>query len=264
MQCREVRELLDAFLGDQLLVETTNDVVRHVEICPACRTELEGRRALRMRLQAAFASSIELAPRSEFLNGIEAQLRTEATSRLTRRSWLRSWGAAAAALVTAITGGLFARSALHRSRLAVLARNAAGDHQNCAIKFNLSERPLSLEEAAQRYDPAFASFTTLTAPPGLPNGAVDLLERHSCVYEGRRFAHVVFRYGGHIASLLVTSGTESIGASPEILPTDGPLQVASFSTSRHVVFVVSDLSAQDTSRFAQALVGPVSQRLTNG
>jgi hypothetical protein len=84
------------------------------------------------------------------------------------------------------------------------------------------------------------------------------------VYEGRRFAHVVFRYGGHIVSLLVTGGTESIGASPEILPTDGPLQVASFSTSRHVVFVVSDLSAQDTSRFAQALVGPVSQRLTNG
>jgi anti-sigma factor RsiW len=261
MQCRDVRELLDAYLGDQLLVETTNDVVRHLETCPACRGELDGRRALRDRLQSAFVGAVDLAPTPEFLKSIDARLRIEASSLMTRRSWLRSWGAAAAAIVTAISGGLFARSAARRSRLAQLARNAAGDHQNCAIKFNLSERPISLEEAARRYDPAFASFTTLTAPTGLPNGPVDLLDRHSCVYEGRRFAHVVFRYSGHIVSLLVTGGTESIGASPEMLPTDGVLQVASFSAGRHLAFVVSDLSADDTSRFADAMVGPVAQRL---
>jgi hypothetical protein len=39
--------------GDQLLIETTSDVVRHLEVCPACRAELEGRRALRARLQSA-------------------------------------------------------------------------------------------------------------------------------------------------------------------------------------------------------------------
>ena len=264
MQCRDVRELLDAYLGDQLLVETTNDVVRHLETCPACRGELDGRRRLRARLQSAFAGAVDLAPTPHFLNGVDARLRIDTAPLMTRRNWLRSWGAAAAATVTAISGGLIARSAARRSRLAELARNAAGDHQNCAIKFNLSERPIPLEEAARRYDPAFASFTTLTAPTGLPNGAVELLERHSCVYEGRRFAHVVFRYAGHVVSLLVTGGTESIGSSPALLPSDGPLQVASFSTGRHVVFVVSDLSAQDTSRFAQAIVEPVSQRLSNG
>jgi anti-sigma factor RsiW len=262
MQCRDVRELLDAFLGDQLLVETTNDVVRHLEMCPACRAELEGRRALRGRLQSAFAGAAELAPRAEFLKGFETRLRAETPSHMTRRSWLRSWGAAAA-VVTAVFGGLFARSAARRSRLAELARNAAGDHQNCAIKFNLSERPISLEEAARRYDPAFASFTTLTAPTGLPRGPVDLLERHSCVYEGRRFAHVVFRYSGHLVSLLVTGGRESIGSSPEMLPTDGVMHVDSFAAGRHLAFIVSDLPAQDTSRFAQAMVAPVSQRLTN-
>jgi anti-sigma factor RsiW len=263
MQCRDVRELLDAYLGDQLLVETTNDVVRHLETCPACRGELEGRRALRDRLQSAFVGAVDLAPTPEFLKSIDARLRIEASSLMTRRSWLRSWGAAAAAIVTAISGGLFARSAARRSRLAQLARNAAGDHQNCAIKFNLSERPISLEEAARRYDPAFASFTTLTAPTGLPRGPVDLLERHSCVYEGRRFAHVVFRYNEHIVSLLVTGGTESIGSSPEMLPTDGVLQVALFAAGHHLAFVVSDLSADDTSRFADAMVGPVAQRLNN-
>jgi len=263
MQCREVRELLDAFVGDQLLVETTNDVVRHLETCPACRAELDGRRALRARLQSAFGSAVALAPTPDFLHGLEMQLRAHRTPQMTRRSLLRSWGAAAAAIVTAISGGLFARGAFRRSRLAALARNAAGDHQNCAIKFNLSERPIPLEEAARRYDPAFASFTTLPAPTGLPNGAAEILERHSCVYEGRRFAHVVFRYNARVVSLLVTGGAESIGSSPEMLPTDGPLQVASFSAGRHLAFVVSDLSSQDIIRFAQAIVGPVSQRLAN-
>src|SRR5262245_55759443 len=263
MQCRDVCELLDAYLGDQLLVETTNDVVRHLETCPVCRGELDGRRVLRARLQSAFVGAVDLAPTPEFLKRIDARLRTEAPSLMTRRSWLRSWGTAAAAIVTAISGALFARRAARRSRLAELARNAAGDHQNCAIKFNLSERPISLEEAARRYDAAFASFTTLTSPTGLPDGSVDLLERHSCVYEGRRFAHVVFRYRDHIVSLLVTGGTESIGSSPEMLPTDGALQVASFAADRHLAFVVSDLSAEDIARFADAMVAPVVERLIN-
>jgi anti-sigma factor RsiW len=264
MQCRDVRELLDAYLGDQLLVETTNEVVRHLEVCPACRAELEGRRALRARLQSAFGNAVALAPTPEFLNSLHTRLHRQSTSRMTRRHWLRSWGAAAAAVVTAVSGGLFARSAVRRSRLAALARSAAGDHQNCAIKFNLAERPIALEEAARRYDPVFASFATLTAPTGLPNGAAEVVDRHSCVYDGRRFAHVVFRYGGHIVSLLVTGGTESFASSPEMLPADGPLQVASFSAGRHLAFVVSDLPAAETSRFAEAILAPVSQRLTRG
>jgi len=41
--CRETRELGDAFLSDQLLVETTHDIVRHLETCAACREEIDSR-----------------------------------------------------------------------------------------------------------------------------------------------------------------------------------------------------------------------------
>ena len=51
----------------------------------------------------------------EFLKGIESRLRAQAVSRISRRSWLQSWGAAAAAILTAISGGLLARGAMHRS-----------------------------------------------------------------------------------------------------------------------------------------------------
>ena len=81
---------------------------------------------------------------------------------------------------------------------------------------------------------------------GMPAGkALDILE-----------ASPIYEYDS-----LVTGGTESIGSSPEMLPTDGVLQVASFAAGRHLAFVVSDLSADDTSRFADAMVGPVAQRL---
>jgi len=256
-----VRELADAFLSDQLLVETTHEIVHHLETCPACREELATRRALRAKLQSAFGRAADLAPRPEFVGDLSARLRPYAPRTMSRRVWLQSWWAVAAGAVAAVGGGLFARNAAHRSRLAALARNAAGDHQNCAVKFNLGERPIPLEEAARLYDAAFASLATLEPPAGLPGGPMQVLDRHSCVYQGRRFGHIVFLYRGELVSLLVTALTESIGTSPEMLPTDTALHVASFSSGRHLVFVVSDLSEHDTLQVAQALSGPVSQRL---
>jgi anti-sigma factor RsiW len=261
VQCSEVREFADAFLSDQLLVETTHEIVHHLETCPACREELTARRALRARLQTAFAGAAELAPRSDFVDDLRARLHPHAPATISRRAWLQSWWAVAAGAVAAAGGGLFARGAVHRSRLAALARNAAGDHQNCAVRFNLAEQPISLEEAARRYDAAYASLAALEPPVGLPDGPIDVLERHSCVYQGRRFGHIVFRYRGRLVSLLVTGSTESIGTSPEMLPADDGLHVASFSSGRHLVFVVSDLSERDTSQVAEALAEPVARRL---
>jgi len=261
VQCREVRELADAFLSDQLLVETTHEIVRHLEICPACREDLAARRALRAKLQSAFAGAADLAPRAEFVEDLSARLRPGVRGTVSRREWLQSWWAVAAGAVAAVGGGLFARGAVHRSRLAALARNAAGDHQNCAVKFNLAERPISLEEAARRYDAAYASLATLEPPVGLSEGPIEILDRHSCVYQGRRFGHIVFRYRRRLVSLLVTSLTESVGTSPEMLPADGSFNIVSFSVGRHLVFVVSDLSERDTLQVARALAEPLSRRL---
>jgi hypothetical protein len=46
-----------------------------------------------------------------------------------------------------------------------------------------------------------------------------------------------------------------------MLPGDGGFNIVSFSASRHLVFVVSDLSERDTLQVAQALAEPVSRRL---
>ena len=56
MQCRDVRELADSFLSEQLLVETNHELLRHLETCPDCRADIAGRRALRDGLRAAFVA----------------------------------------------------------------------------------------------------------------------------------------------------------------------------------------------------------------
>ena len=264
VNCREARELADPFLSNQLLVETTHGIVKHLETCPACRDEVAARRTLRMRLQSAIGSAADLAPRPDFVAALSDRLRPMTPEEgISRRVWLQSWWAAAAAAVALLGGGLFTRDALRRSRLLTLAAGAAGDHQNCAIKFNLTERPIPLEDAAQRHDPAYQSLIALEAPVGLPGGPAAILERHSCVFEGRRFAHLVLRYRDHIASLLVTGGFGLAGAEPALVDDDSALQVAAFDTTKHAVFVVSDLPESDTLALARALAEPVARGLSS-
>ena len=86
-----------------------------------------------------------------------------------------------------------------------------------------------------------------------------MLERHSCVYQGRRFGHVVFRYRGALTSLLVTDGVPP--AAAELEPNDSGLAVASLPAGRFLGFVVADLDRQYVLRLAQTLAEPLSRHL---
>jgi anti-sigma factor RsiW len=266
MECRDVRELADSFLSEQLLVETNHDLVRHLETCPDCRADLAGRRAMRDRLRVAFSRAEDLRPRQEFAAELLATLRpaqpaieiSQPAIKISRRSVLQSWWALAASLALAAGGGLFVRRSNSRSRLALLAREASGDHQNCAVKFNLAERPIELGEAGRRYGAPYTALATFE-PPAV-DGSLEMLERHSCVYQGRRYGHVVFRYRGALTSLLVTDGTPP--ATPELEPSDSGPAVASLPAGRFLGFVVADLDRPSVLRLAQTLAQPLSQHLS--
>jgi anti-sigma factor RsiW len=256
MECRDVRELADSFLSEQLLVETNHEVVRHLETCPDCRSEIAARRALRDKLRAALAGAEDLRPRQDFTAELAAKLRPPQVV-ISRRALLQSWWALAAGLVLAAGGGLLVRDSRMRSRLAALAREAAGDHQNCAVKFNLAERPIRLDEAGRRYGAPYAALATFELPA--LDGPLEVLDRHACVYRGRRFGHVVFRYNGALASLLVTDAAPP--AAPEVEPNDGGFEVASLPAGRFLGFVVADLDRSQVLRLAQTLADPLSRHL---
>ena len=195
MQCRDVRELADSFLSEQLLVETNHELLRHLETCPDCRADIAGRRAMRDGLRAAFARAEDLRPRPEFAAELLATLRPAASPRRSRDArCCNRGGRSPRALSLPLAAGCSCATRARVRAWRALAREAAGDHQNCAVKFNLAERPIQLEEAGRRYGAPYAALATFE-PPAV-DGPLEMLERHSCVYQGRRFGHVVFRYRG--------------------------------------------------------------------
>src|SRR4051812_27466646 len=105
MQCREARDLLDSFLGQELLVETNHDVMRHLDGCPECRAELAARRQLRGILQRSFNRTATLQPRPEFAAEVLKRVRATGTHGA-RRPAVKTWGALAATLVLVAAGGL--------------------------------------------------------------------------------------------------------------------------------------------------------------
>jgi hypothetical protein len=269
MNCPDVRDMADSFLNQELLTETNHDILRHLDACPLCRTEIDARRRLRVALRDAFNRAPELQPSTEFRNRLHDHMR-QAARQPTRR-WSRStpWLAVAAGVLLAV--GVTGTVLMKRSVIAVeaLARDAVGDHQNCALQYRLAQRPVSLEEAALQFDSAYRQL--LTAPPdeiSTPEGTARVTERHSCAYGAHRFGHVIMEYRGRVVSLLMTaddgSGNAGEDAIPHAIgrPTDG-LSVVSVNGTRHAVLLVSDLESTELARLAAAVSVPLARGLSS-
>lgn len=304
MQCRDFREVADSYLGDELLVETNHAVNRHLESCADCRRELAARRDLREQLRRAFINSDELRTSDEFTVRVSARLRSR-TAQPTNPIFSRpAWLALAACLLLVGAFGLLAlqrratsqhdesarrgafntsdgdesvppssdAAAAVRVAMSEVSQSAAGDHRNCAVKFRLPEIPIELERAGLDYDRALVKLddAVMSGRGTLGNDSFEFVEAHACIFQGRRFGHVVLKYHGRLVSLLLTeldaraggvletasAGSESAREVISCSPSDG-YQVSCFETERHAVFVVSDLPETDNLRLARALAPAV-------
>jgi anti-sigma factor RsiW len=247
MDCREVREIADSFVAGELLTETNHALLGHLASCPACRADVDGRRRLRQGLQQAFERSASLAIRPEFAGELRDVLRQSHGPARAGRTFaaLRWWAIAYRA--RAVDPWLLA---------------AAGDHRNCALHFNLDERPISLADAARRFGPSFAVFEQLPAEVSIGGDTARVLERHACVYAGIRFAHVVFRYRGVRVSLVAARAAQPHPAGAGLVSSrvDG-LGVVTFHAGDHTVSLVGDLPAADLAALASAISGDLASRL---
>jgi len=270
-ECRRVRERADAFLSEQLLIETTQDVVRHLDGCPACRADFEARQRLRGALKSAFEQVSDLQPRAEFVTALRGRLAEEAAAPGRLAAPWRRWGAIAAGVLLIVALGLASVPGLSTYGLAALARLAVGDHENCALTFRLAEQPITLEQAAQEYDAAFRELQAVEPlTTALPGGALEVADRHSCVWQGVRFAHLVLRYKDTLVSVVVASDAgataswipwQRLDHDPAAQSPVGDQHIASFRGGAHTVFVVSTLSDDDVQAVARVMAGPVVRAL---
>ncbi len=297
MDCQEFKRLIDSYLGDELLVETNHDVLRHLENCRDCREQLAAVRNLRTRLRDVVRTTPAMQLSGAFAGVLTSDLRKIALKpgvwqQFTSGSGFAGMRVAAvgfACLMVVVIGGFFLlrsprdraakninaniseRETLleaNKTRLADavkvawkdLSTQAVGDHKNCAVKFNLEENPISLDEAAKKFGPFNKDIdkavfkAAKTAFNDKPASRIELLEAHFCIYAGRPFTHIVLRRQGKIISVLVTdTDLPAESDAPVTGHGDGQLNAAGFSIGHHAFFVVSEMDAAANAQVARAI-----------
>lgn len=270
MNCKELKAMMESYISDELLIETNHDVLRHLENCAACRSEMSSRRALKAQLKHAVIAESGSVIDPFFRSRLAAELKETAfRPNFIEKIGLRTLAVGLACLVLAFAGtlvwmnrGLFAGNTdiagAVRASWTELTTLAVGDHENCAVSFHLKEAPISLDEAASKFgaynkDLDKVVMSALKASPDHA-GDVQFLEAHSCIYDGRRFAHVVVKQNGKVVSLLLTD--TDLPAEDELVKTalyDGAVRAAGFLAGHHAVFVVSQLADNENVAIANAV-----------
>ncbi len=296
MYCKDFRQLLDSYISDELLIETNHDVLRHLEDCGDCRRELAAHRDLRSQLRRAVMASGETQINRAFASRVKRELHERAlNSRGWMSVWnlsgaFRSRALAlsfGALLITAFGVLLIFDKTNSVTRVAnsspinaptnvnneseiasavriswqQLTSQAVGDHENCAIDYKLKEEPVDLDKAAKIYEAYYKDLekTVETAiKADLTAGNIQLLESHMCIYEGRRFAHIVFKKDGKVVSILVTD-TDLPTGSVDVMTAkyDENTNAAGMHFGHYALFVVSDLPAADNATLAKRIAPAV-------
>jgi anti-sigma factor RsiW len=237
--CRHARELLDSFLSGELTVETNHAVLRHLETCQACRAEAERRRTTRTLLSEVVKGDVPDVNvetlRARIISTIDADQRRGSR-------FMRYWPIAAAIIVAA---GLAMWSS--RPVDAAAYENSVENHVQCALTL-----PAAATYDAERVRKRLmAPFTGLVDTLGRRYGDYELIDAHTCPYNGRKYAHVIFRRDGEVVSLFAEPSLRgALPAQPDDAAMAGArlriqsvdykgFHVAGTATSGHHLFVVS-------------------------
>jgi len=271
MQCREFKEISEAYLSDELLVETNLQVFGHLENCPKCRADFAVRRELRAKIRGTVKNSPEFQIDPVFANRLSANLKEAA---LSESRWHKILFApkflipGMASLLFAVTLGYvfltvpnsqveFAQQSQNNviKGLTEISLKAAGNHEDCALE------KLQMWEAMSSRDYAEKAVYTEKVVKSLRanfSENIEMLHAHDCIFEGKLFTHVILRKDGHIVSVffdksdVMPEAGDSTMASI-ICEKEKGFQIASFQKDKQAIFVISDLSETENLSIARTL-----------
>src|SRR5262249_20310742 len=150
--------------------------------------------------------------------------------------------------------------------------------RECALQ-GRPESWVALDEASRRFDPVYAGLADVVRrdrpiAKRTTTNIADVVDGHSCVFQGRRFGHVMLKHAGRLVSVLVTdfSVTQKSSGLSRLTGRDGSRRVAAcsqnadfrvacFRAPHHAVFVVSDLLEQDNLAIARSVAPSLQQHL---
>jgi anti-sigma factor RsiW len=249
--CRRVRELMDSYISGELTVESNHDVLRHAERCDACRGELSRRERTRALLIESFGAAPDAA-------GIESRI-ARVLDQHDRKWWrLAQYGGVAAALVLAIGAAMW----WSRPVDAAAFDDSVDDHIFCALAYP-PDVTFDAQRAAANLEPSYRPIVDAVTHRA---GDYELIDAHMCPYQGRNYAHLVYRANGRPLSVFAETADRGRLPMRYESPRKGFVSIGD-STGRHQVFVVSDHAAppppdvvQDLMRSALAFVRGIERQ----
>ena len=275
--CQKVLARLDSYIDNELLTESSLELMEHFQRCTACTRESQERRNVRARLQTAVREV-------KVPQGLEDRVRDrlrETREPRPKRFLLMSIAATLAVCfgswVAYQLGALRLTTASQESYVAAISGQVAsiirvglGDHLHCAL---LRQRGRRSEDRVDKLPMEFKELIPIVhqhLPADLP-----LVLAHECRYHGRNFVHLTFQNGRTLLSLVIAKkqdGESLDGAHlPRALSQAGiPMytagargfEVAAFESRGFLVYTVSDLSQTDNLGVLAALA-PSLQNFLN-
>jgi len=266
--CQKVLAKLDSYIDNELLTESSLELMEHFQRCTACTRESQERRNMRARLQTA-VREVRVPP------GLEDRVRDRLRQTPEPRPKRFHLMAIAATLAVCFgwwvdyqLGTLRPTTASQESyvaeisgQVASIVRVGLGDHLHCAL---IRQRGRRLEDGVDQLPVEFKELIPIVhqhLPADLP-----LVLAHECRYHGRNFVHLTFQNGRSLLSLVIAKkqdGESLDGANlPPALSQAGipmytagarGLHVAAFESRGFLVYTVSDLSQTDNLGVLAAL-----------
>src|SRR5690348_2739894 len=271
-RCERMRQYLDSYLSNELLVETASKVMHHLENCESCSRDLESRMRVRDALQRAVVNRpVPESVRADVLRKLrESQPRSLPST--TGRRWAVGLAAIAFLLFSLFAGEWLS---LRRSEqlIASILKLGVSDHLICAIKgHNYPEVANPPDQIRNKLGVRYAVLLQVVQErlPGF-----EVLEGHICSIPGsnRKYIHFITRGKGTILSVILT---ERDGAA---LPTDklllradsgglgiyrdhlSGMEIAGFESGQYFAFVVSDLNQKELLQVARRLAPALNEAL---
>jgi anti-sigma factor RsiW len=265
--CQDTKEMLDLYLDNELLIETSHSLLHHLGSCPDCIAESERRLEVRSLLKAMSMLDDDYQRDTEQVlrRRIEAALQKEQRWALTANI---RWALLAASLIlligmaywrfTSVTKPTISSTINLPTRpaeasVASFDRDAVGNHQACALTYPPSWT-YDRQRVVRELTPRFASLIDAV---GRNHSSYQLIEGHICSFQTRQYAHLIFRGNGHTVSVFIEQHepiTKPVPPSDEIAQTQyTSYEVASVDTQLHRIYLVSDLTSDENVALAKQL-----------
>lgn len=252
MQCERARELIGAYLDDELGRDDSATVARHIETCAACRALMKDiehtSKAIAMLARTPAPPTLAARIRGTLANEtVDSPARRRVGWRIPRGAWRQAAALAACSVLSALLTWGVLTSSFQASNLQqeILATHIRSLLQDSPIQVASSDSHTVKPWFAGRVDfsPEVKDLTAEGFP--LVGGRLDYVH-------GRRVGVLVYRRRLHVINVFMWRAPQTKDAGPTATARSG-YNLLTWTSGGVIYWAVSDLDAAELERLQQLL-----------